>query len=353
VTEMTRSAHPRLGAYVLPGRVSDPRPAIGQAKTAEFLGLGTVWIGERFGTKDVGILASAIGQATSTPRIGTAITQFMTRHHIATASSAMTLQALTGNRFILGVGRSVPPLWKSLGLPVMNNAILIDSLDIFRRLCRGERVDYDGPAGRVKRLRLGDLPDADPPPVALAAIGPRTLELAGRHFDGAILHPFLTPEGAGRSAQRVKQAAEEAGRDPASVKVYATVVVAPDLTEQEEEAVVAARAVTYFQIQGFGELLAGVNEWEIKHLETLRAHPKLAALRGAADNVFTREELADVSRCLPREWMQTAAVAGAAGACAARLDDYLDAGADELILHGSTPELLGPLLQHRAPEQGS
>lgn len=342
------ATHPRLGAYVLPGRVSDPRLAIGQARAAEILGLATVWIGERFGTKDFAVLASAIGQVTSSPRIGTAITQFMTRHHIALASAAMTLQAMTGDRFILGVGRSVPPLWKSLGLPVMNNAILIDGVDIFRRLCRGERVDYDGPAGRVKRLRLGDLPDATPPPVVLAAIGPKTLEIAGRHFDGVILHPFLTPEAVGRSTLHVKRGAEAVGRDPATVKVYATVVVAPDLTRDEEEAVVAARAVTYFQIPGFGETLAGVNGWDLAQLEKLRSHPKLASLRGAADNVFTREDLVEVSRSLPSDWIRSAAVSGSAGACAARLDDYLNAGADQLILHGSTPELLGPMLQHRS-----
>lgn len=344
---LAESLHPRLGAYVLPGRVSDPRPVLGQARAAETLGLGTIWVGERFGTKDAGVLASAIGQVTSTPRIGTAITQFMTRHHLALASSAMTLQALTNGRFILGVGRSVAPLWKSLGLPVMNNAILVDSLDLFRRLCRGERVDYDGPAGRVKRLRLGDLPDVAPPPVALAAIGPRTLELAGRYFDGVILHPFLTPAAIHRSAERVERAAVAAGRESGSVKVYATVVVAPDLTPEEEAAVVTGRAVTYFQIPGFGELLAGVNEWDVAHLETLRAHPKLASLRGAADNVFSREDLVDVGRSLPSDWLKSASVAGSAGDCAARLDEFLDAGADELILHGTTPELLGPMLHHR------
>jgi 5,10-methylenetetrahydromethanopterin reductase len=339
--------HARLGAYVLPGRVDDPRPAVGQARAAEHLGLGTVWIAERFGTKDVGVLASAIGQATSTVRVGSAITHFMTRHHIALASMAMTLQALTDGRFILGVGRSVPPLWRSLGLPAMTNAVLADSADIVRRLCRGEKVTYDGPAGCYRSLRLGDVADVEPPPIALAAIGPRSLELAGQHFDGVILHPFLTADAVGRSAERVRAAAKAAGRDAAAVRVYATVVVAPDLTPAEEEAVVAARAVTYFQIPEFGERLALLNGWDPAALEHLRAHPKLAGLRGSADSVFTRGELTEVSRRLPAEWLQTAAAVGSAEQCAARLGDYFAAGADELVLHGSTPELLGPLLQHR------
>jgi probable F420-dependent oxidoreductase len=339
----------RLGGYVLPGRVSDPRPAIGQARAAEHLGLGSVWISERWGTKDLAVLAGAIGQATDRVRIASGITHFLVRHPAVLASTAMTLQALTGGRFTLGVGRSTDALWKAVGLPRMSNDVLVDSLDMFRRLCRGEKVSYEGPAGRFPKLRLGDLPqDVAPPPVLLAAIGPRTLALAGRHFDGVILHPFLTPEAVAASAALVHKAAEEAGRDPAAVRIHAEVVTAPDLTDEERTAVVGARAVTYFQIPGFGETLARANGWDTAALAKLRAHPLLAGLRGAADNHFTRHDLLDVANTLPVQWLQDAAAAGSAGHCAERLRAYREAGADELVLHGATPELLGPTLQHFA-----
>lgn len=336
----------RIGAYVLPGRVDDPRVAIGQARAAEHLGLGSVWIGERYGTKDVGPLAGAIGQATRSIRIGTAITHFSVRHPIALASMAMTLQSVTSERFLLGVGRSVPPLWKAFGLPQMTNAVISDSAEMMRTLFRGEKVAYDGPAGHFPALRLGDMPDAKPPPLLFAAIGPRSLELAGRHFDGVILHPFLTPDAVTRSAKIVRDAAAVAGRAPGDVRVYAIVVTAPDLTTREEAAVVGARAVTYFQIKGFGERLAGVNEWDIAPLDKLRAHPLLANLRGSADGAFTRDQLLDVARLLPEEWLEDASATGSAAHCADRVTRYLEAGADEIILHGSTPELLGPMIQH-------
>lgn len=331
---------------MLPGRVSDPRQAIGQSQAAQHLGLSTVWISERWGTKDMAVLAGAIGQATSTIRIASGITHFLVRHPVVLASTAMTLQALSGDRFVLGVGRSVGPMWTAIGLPQMTNAVILDSLDVFRRLCRGEKVRYDGPAGRFPIMRLGDLPDASPPPVVFAAIGPKSLELAGRHFDGVLLHPFLTAEAVGRAAEAVRVAASETGRDPAAVRVYATVVVAPDLAPVEEDAVVGGRAVTYFQIPKFGEKLAAANGWGTEPLDRLRAHPSLAGVRGSADNVFTRDQLTEVSRLLPEEWLESGAAVGSASRCARRLQEYLDAGADELVLHGSTPELLGPVLQH-------
>ena len=160
MTTSTDAALGRLGAYVLPGRVKDPRLAIGQAQTAEHLGLGTVWISERWGTKDLGVLAGAVGQATQNIRFGSAITHYQVRHPVVLASTAMTAQALSGGRFMLGVGRSVGAMWRAVGLPEATNQILIDTADIIRRLCRGEKVSYDGPAGRFPALRLGDLAPA-------------------------------------------------------------------------------------------------------------------------------------------------------------------------------------------------
>lgn len=332
-----------LGAYTLPGRVSDPRAAIGQAVAAERLGLRTLWLSERWGTKDLGVLAGALGQATGTLQIASGITHFQSRHPALLASLAMTAQSLSEGRFILGVGRSVDAMWDAVGLPRSTNASIVDHADIFRRLCRGEKVRYDGPAGRYPSLRLNDIPDQPVPPVVFAAIGPKGLALAGRHFDGVLLHPFLTPAAVARSVAVVREAEKSAGRPVGSARVYATVVVGCDLPAPEELAVVGARAVTYYQIPGFGEQLAAVNGWDQEPLQRLRSHPLLAGIRGSADSVLTREELVEVASVLPAEWTGAAAAAGSARHCHELFERYREAGADELVLHGSTPDQLLPL----------
>jgi probable F420-dependent oxidoreductase len=180
--------------------------------------------------------------------------------------------------------------------------------------------------------------------MVLAAIGPKTLALAGAHFDGALLHPFLTPEAVGRAAAQVRAGAEQAGRDPSSVAVWATVVTASGLPAEEEAAIVGARAVTYYQIPGFGEQLAEANGWDVAALDILRAHPQLAGIKGAADSVRTRAELTEAATALPEEWLTAASAVGTPERCAQRLADYRTAGADELLLHGSTPDQLGPVV---------
>lgn len=338
-TTAPRISPGELGVYVLPGRVRDPRPAIEQARAAEKLGLGTLWLGERWGTKDFAVLAGALGQVTTSTKIASGITHFGVRHPAVLASMAMTAQGLTGGRLVLGFGRSVAAMWKAVGLPPVTNQILADSADMLRRLCQGDKVSYDGPAGRFPAMRLSDLPDAPPPPLVLAAIGPKTLALAGTHFDGVLLHPFLTPDAVSRSAATVRAAAADAGRDPAAVRVYATVVTASGLPPEEEAAVVGGRAVTYFAIPGFGEQLAGVNGWDTAPLKLLREHPQVSGA-GAADFKRTRDQLTDASAVLPAQWLDSAAAVGSPEECVARLGEYFAAGADELVLHGSTPDQL-------------
>src|ERR1700744_6799496 len=101
-----------LGAYVLPGRVPDPRPAIAQARAAEELGRGTIWLSERWGTKDFAVLAGALSQVTSRAKIASGITHFGVRHPAVLGSMAMTMQGLTGGRLVLCFGRAGARLWE-------------------------------------------------------------------------------------------------------------------------------------------------------------------------------------------------------------------------------------------------
>jgi 5,10-methylenetetrahydromethanopterin reductase len=336
----------RLGCYVLPGGVGDPVPIVEQARAAETIGLGTVWIGERYDTKDLPSLAGALTQTTSSIRIGAAVTHTQLRHPMVLASMGHTLQALSAGRFLLGFGRSAPWRWRDYGEPMPTLNSLGDVAQILRRLWAGETVDYDGPAGRFPRLRLAQRPDIGPPPILLAAVGPKTLSLAGRSFDGVILHPFLTPAAVARSVRSVRAAAISAGREVDGIRCYATVVVAPDQNVQDSESAINSRGAGYFHVSGLGDALVAANGWDAADLARYRNNPTFIALGDRqADKALSRAELIEISRTLPEHWLASSSATGSAAQCAARLTEYLDAGADEIIVHGTTPENLESLVQ--------
>src|SRR3546814_17343760 len=111
-------------------------------------------------------------------------------------------------------------------------------------------------------------PRESPPPVILGAVGPKTLALAGAHFDGVVLHPFLTTEGVARSVRIVRDAARDAGRDPEAVAIYATVVTAPDsLLPKQREDILEASAVSYFMPREVGLPIVSIHGWDDAAME--------------------------------------------------------------------------------------
>ncbi|MCU1346566.1 MAG: putative Coenzyme F420-dependent N(10)-methylenetetrahydromethanopterin reductase [Acidimicrobiia bacterium] len=336
----------RLGCYVLPGGVTDPRKGIDQAKEAEKIGLGTVWIGERYDTKDLPSLAGAISQVTTRVRIAAGITHQGLRHPMVLASMGQTLQSLSNERFVLGLGRSAAWRWEKYGAVPPTLASMGDTADILRRLWAGETVSYNGPAGNFPELRLPQRPDAAPPPIVLAAIGPKGLQLAGSRFDGVILHPFLTPEAVGKSVEVVRRAATEAGRDPEALRCYSTVVIAPEMSPRDQGLAVGSRAAGYLHVSGLGDAIAKANGWSADDLARYRSHPTLVALGNKqADKTLSREVLVELSETMPPSWLPSSSASGSLDACVSRLNEYLSAGADEIVLHGATAETLGGLAE--------
>ena len=333
----------KFGTYVLPGRVDDPRRGIEEAQEAERIGLGAVWISERFALKEPAVLAGAVSEATFKLRINGTFYATM-RHPIVTASIANMMQAMSGGRFGIMFARAVPAYMKMLGAPAITMERLADYISILRRLWAGETVDYEGVLGKYPMLKLTDMDKGKAPPIIFTAIGPKSLEFAGTHCDGVLLHPFVSPDGVRNSTKIVRDAAERAGRDPMAVRIYHNIIVAPDLAKAEEDAVVRGRAITYFELPGFGDLIVEINGWDKSVLDEVRAHPKIAALNGKpADQAYTRQELVDVGAILPQHWIDEGAAVGSAAQCADQLMAYLDAGADEILLHGSSPKDMGPL----------
>src|SRR4051812_574271 len=209
-----------LSFYTLAGGPSTPRPMLQEVADAERIGLGSAFISERFNIKEAATLSGAAGAVTSTLGIGTGATNHNTRHPIVTASYATTMHKLTDGRFCLGLGRGIKPMFDAFGLRPITTAQMEDFVGLMRRLWHGEVViGHDGPAGKWPVLTLDPSFDEDIP-LLITAFGPQSLALGGRTFDAVMLHTFFTDETLVRCVKAVKSAAEQADRDPASVRVW-------------------------------------------------------------------------------------------------------------------------------------
>lgn len=172
---------------------------------ADRLGYYAVWAAESYGSDAVTPLAW-LGALTHQIKLGTAIMQMPGRTPANAAMTAMTLNQLSGGRFLLGLGLSGPQVvegWHgvSYARPLTRTREYVEIVrTIFRRK---ERLSYDGKVYQIpyngpgatglgKPLRSTLRPEPDIP-IYLAAIGPQNVELAAEIADGW-LPIFFSPE---------------------------------------------------------------------------------------------------------------------------------------------------------------
>ena len=334
--------NPELAFYALAGQPKSPRELIDEMRQGEAMGFGTAFLSERYNSKEIATISGAAGAVTESIRIATAATNHNTRHPIVTAGYALTMHGLTGGRFVLGIGRGIAPMQRAYGMAPITTAQLEDFAGLTRRLLRGEAViGHDGPVGKFPYLQLG--PNvADEVPLLLCAFGPNSLALGGRCFDEVVLHTYFTDETTARAVKTVKQAAEQAGRDPAKVKVWSCFATIGDHIPEDRRLMKSVgRLATY--LQGYGDLLVRTNRWDPKVLERFRAEPLIATFRGGIDVHATTEQLRKIQELIPEEWLRPSAT-GSPARCVAAIRHQLALGCDGVILHGATPTELEPIV---------
>jgi probable F420-dependent oxidoreductase len=331
-----------LGFYGLAGAPQSPADLIPECRDGEAMGFGTVFLSERFNIKEIATISGVAGAVTTRMRIATGVTNHNTRHPMVTAAYATTMHRLTGGRFVLGLGRGMDRMFDAFGLPRITTAQLEDFAGLMRRMWHGDVVvGHDGPAGRWPVLAL-DPEFHEDIPLLLSAFGPNSLQLAGRCFDEVLLHTFFTDETLQRCVRTVKQAAEQAGRDPASVKVWSCYATIGDwLPADVRLKKTVGRLATY--LQAYGDLMVRTNGWDPAVLAGFRADPFVAGFRGALDGKATTAELEHVATLIPDEWLRPAG-SGTADQCAAAVAHQLALGADGVILHGAAPDELRPIV---------
>jgi probable F420-dependent oxidoreductase len=313
-----------------------------ELRDAEDMGLGTAFISERFNIKEAGALTGAAIGATSNINIVTAATNHTTRHPIVSASWASTLHIMSEGRFSLGLGRGIDAMFNAFGMPLATTDSMEQFALLMRRLWKGETVlNYADLTGTYPVLRLDPAFDLDIP-LSITAFGPKTLEMAGRAYDNVILHTFFTDETTERAVQTVKKSAEQAGRDPATVKVWSCLATIGDHIDPALRLKkTVGRLATY--LQAYGDLMVRTNNWDPEVLKRFRADEFVKTFPGALDAKGTTEDLERVAPLIPEEWLAPSAT-GTPEQCVAAIRNQFALGCDGVIMHGATPTELAPIV---------
>ncbi len=213
---------PRFGVTIIPsasGR-SDP---IEEARRAEELGFDLVAVWDHphgeHPSFEAWTFMTWIAARTTRISIASDVLSLPYRLPALIAKMAESLDRLSDGRLILGLGAgSSEQESAALGAPVRPPAERIEALEEAIRIIRGAWSEpvftYDGAYYRNEEARIEPKP-ARTIPIWVGAYGPRALDLTGRLADGWIPSmPYLPPSEVRPSMDRVRAAAERAGRNP-------------------------------------------------------------------------------------------------------------------------------------------
>lgn len=224
----------------------------GDIAAMEAKGFDSYWLAQT-GLVDALTALAVAGADTSTITLGTAVVPTWPRHPQALAAQALTTQAATNGRTVLGIGLghevAVEGSWRMKWEKPIRH--MLDYLDILQPLLEEGKADVTGEVWGF----LGEYarPTTEAPAVMLAALGDQMLKIAGKRTDGTILWCVGPKTLEQQIVPKINEAAAEADRPTPSVVCSLPVWVTDDA--EAARATVAKTLTIYGQLPSYRAML--------------------------------------------------------------------------------------------------
>jgi probable F420-dependent oxidoreductase len=300
-----------------------PRRWVDLARLAEQSGFDYVWMWDSHVLwQDVYPVFTLMAAKTERVRIGPLVTNTATRDPTVTASVLATLDEISGERMVMGIGRG-----DSARRVIGKAPVTVDRMEwgarLIRDLVAGREVDYEGTTLQLKWAHW-DLP------VWMAAYGPKALRAVGRVADGLVMQladPYIIEW----SLQYVREGAEQAGRNPEDIRIMsaAPTFVGDDLAAAREQvrwfpALVSNHVVDLVNRYAGAELPAELTDYiKARDHYDYQDHGR----RGAEHAEFVTDEIVD-----------RFCVIGTVEQCTEKLRDLERLGVDQFTIYAVSVE---------------
>lgn len=287
------------------------------------------------------VAVALAGAATTTLRLATAVTNSVTRHPAVAAASAASVQAETGGRFVLGIGRGDSAL-AHLGLAPAPPAQFEHHLERLQGYLRRAEVPFDLATDAVNGLRSSDTlhMDGEPTtsrlrwlrddlpkvPVDVAATGPTVIEIAGRHAEAVTFAVGVDRDRLGWAIGLARAARTEAGLDADTLGLGAYI----PLFVHDDRA--TARHMISGSVGSFARF--SVMHGSVAGPVTASQRASLTAVHRAYDMTAHFTHGSPQSKAVTDEVIDAFGIAGPASYCVERLLELRDLGLRRFYLTG-------------------
>jgi 5,10-methylenetetrahydromethanopterin reductase len=262
--------------------------------------------------------------ATKRLKLRTAVTNPVTRHPAVTASAIATVQAESGGRAVLGIGRGDSAVAK-IGERAPSNKGFARYISQVQGFLRGEEVTLDN-GYRSRNEWIARNPALPKVPVDVAATGPRVIEVGAKLAESVSFAVGADLERLAWAIDYARHARRQAGLEPSTLKLgaFINVVVHPD--------VVRARAMA----RGTVGTIAHFSGMSHDSAAGMRPEDRAVVQKVGEAYDMSRHARGDAvhARFLDDAFVDRFAIAGPAAHCVKRFEALLKLGLDHLIIVG-------------------
>jgi F420-dependent oxidoreductase-like protein len=313
---------------------------------AERAGFDSVWAAESYGSDAVSVLAY-LAAKTETIQLGAAILQVPARQPAAAAMAGITIDALSGGRFIFGFGPSGPQVSEGwYGVPYAKPwGRTKEYVEVVKEIVAREgRLEHsgehytlpltegEGVTGQGKALKLNVHPIRSEIPVYLGAIGRKSVEIAAEIADGWIPIFFSVDKWQDAWGEHIEAGLAKGGRSREDFAVSPSVQVAIDGDLDAARGMVKAGLLLY---------LGGMGSKKTNFYADLTRRFGFAEVADEVQSLYLDGKREEAYNAIPDELVDATAMIGTEDEVAERVQRFADAGVDRMIvspMHGNPDE---------------
>jgi len=283
---------------------------------AEKRGFEYIWVTDHFNNRNVYLTLGLMANYTKKINLGTGVTNPYLNNPAAIASAILTLDEVSGGRAVLGIGAGDKVTFEYLGVEWKKPlAAIRETVEVFRRLIKGESVTYGGRFVKLKNARLNFKTKRDIP-VYIGAQGPKMLELAGEIGDGVLINASH-PRDFERAMAQIQKGLEKSGRSKEQIDIaaYTSFSVHKDSAKAKE----AAKPVVAFIVAGAPKAILEFHEVPVEKASEIGKQLSKGNFKEAF-SVVTDEMLSAFSVC------------GSPDECIDKIRELQKAGISQLVV---------------------
>ncbi|MCH6545589.1 MAG: LLM class flavin-dependent oxidoreductase [Deltaproteobacteria bacterium] len=292
---------------------TEPLPKMIQlAKLSEELGYSHIWIGDsHLIWREAYVNLAAVAVNTSKVKLGTGVTNPLTRHPSVVSSAFVTLEEMAPRRVYVGIGLGDSSV-ETMGMKPARLADFEKTIHQMRALMRGEDVELE-----TGKIHL-NYPCKEPIPIYIAASGPKMLELAGRLADGVIILVGTDPAYLRNAMEKIEVGAKASGRELKDINLVLWVpcAVSEKLPAREVVKAHVARVVAH----------------PLPFVRDKKEQEVLEEIRKAYNYYQHLDPKAGQGKVIPDWLVDKFAIAGTPEECRAKVQEIREIGIDQIAI---------------------